>query len=249
MTGRVALVTGGGRGIGAATVRLLAGRGYTVVFNYRCDHQSARALCQQVIEGGGQTQAICADVANEAHVRSLFARMDARFGPLSLLVNNAGLLGAQQRVEQVSAERLEAIFRTNVAGSFLCAREAIKRMSTRHGGSGGVIVNVSSVAARTGSPNEYVDYAASKGAVDTFTVGLAREVAADGIRVSAVRPGFIETDIHASGGEPDRVQRLAQSIPLRRPGQPEEVAEAIAWLASDSASYAVGSILDLAGGV
>lgn len=248
MAAPVLLVTGGGRGIGAATARLAAARGYTVAINYRRDAVAAHVLVERIRADGGRAAAFVADIAVEAEVERLFAEVDGAFGPLDALVNNAGVLETQMRVEAMDAARVQRILATNVVGPLLCCREAIRRMSTRRGGRGGAIVNVSSVAARTGSPGEYVDYAASKGALDTLTVGLAQEVAADGVRVSAVRPGFIHTDMHASGGEPDRVERVKAFVPMKRGGQPEEVARAILWLLSEEASYTSGTFLDVAGG-
>lgn len=245
---KVMLITGGGRGIGAATARLAAARGYAVCINYRSDHDAARALVADITREGGRAVAMAADVADEAQVVALFRRIDAELGTLTALVNNAGMLERQCRVEDIDAARLARIFATNVTGPFLCAREAVRRMSTRHGGRGGAIVNVSSMASRLGAPGEYVDYAASKGSIDTLTVGLAREVAAEGIRVNAVRPGLIHTDIHASGGEPGRVDRIGPTLPMGRGGTPEEVAHAILWLLSEEASYATGSFIELAGG-
>ncbi|WP_312980731.1 SDR family oxidoreductase [Atlantibacter sp.] len=244
----IALVTGGSRGIGKATALLLAQQGMRVVVNYHRDQQAAQATVEEIIQAGGEALAWQADVSNEQQVVTMFTAIDEAWGPVNVLVNNAGILSTQCRVENLTAERINRVLSTNVTGYFLCCREAVKRMSTEHGGSGGAIVNVSSVAARLGSPGEYVDYAASKGAVDTLTTGLSLEVAAQGIRVNGVRPGFIYTDMHASGGEPGRVDRVAPAIPMRRGGQPEEVAQAIAWLVSDNASYVTGSFIDLAGG-
>lgn len=243
----VLIVTGGNRGIGAATARLAAHAGYSVCLSYRSHSQEAAAVVADIEARGGQAIAVAADVAREADVVRLFQQADA-LGPLRALVNNAGILEPQARVEDLSAERLARVFAVNVIGSFVCAREAVRRMSTRHGGGGGAIVNVSSAASRLGSPGEYVDYAASKGAIDTFTIGLAKEVAAEGIRVNAVRPGVIHTAIHASGGEPDRVERVKAGVPMQRGGQPEEVAQAVMWLLSDAASYCTGSIVDVSGG-
>ncbi len=244
----VLLITGGGRGIGAATARLAAARGYAVAINYRHDASTANALVDQIRAEGGIASAFAADVGEEAEVTGLFEAVERTLGPLAALVNNAGVLETQMRVEAMDAARIRRILATNVVGPLLCCREAIRRMSTRHGGQGGAIVNVSSVAARTGSPGEYVDYAASKGAVDTLTIGLAQEVAGDGIRVNAVRPGFIHTDMHASGGEPGRIERVKAFVPMKRGGQPEEIAHAILWLLSAEASYCSGALVDIAGG-
>ena len=248
MSKQVLLVTGGSRGIGAATVRLAAARGYAVGINYVRSREKAEALAREIVAAGGASVAIGADVSVESEVVRMFERMDAALGRVTALVNNTGVLESQMRVEDMDAARLGRIFATNVVGPLLCAREAVRRMSTRRGGSGGAIVNVSSIAARLGAPGEYVDYAASKGAVDTLTVGLAKEVAAEGIRVNGVRPGVIYTDIHASGGEPGRVERVASGVPVQRGGQPEEVARAILWLLSEEASYTTGAILDVTGG-
>lgn len=244
----IALITGGSRGIGKATALLLAQQGLRVVVNYHRDRQAAQEVVEEITRAGGEALAWQADVSDEQQVVTMFTAIDEAWGPVNVLVNNAGILASQCRVENLTAERINRVLSTNVTGYFLCCREAVKRMSTEHGGSGGAIVNVSSVAARLGSPGEYVDYAASKGAVDTLTTGLSLEVAAQGIRVNGVRPGFIYTEMHASGGEPGRVDRVAPAIPMRRGGQPEEVAQAIAWLVSDSASYVTGSFIDLAGG-
>lgn len=245
---KIIVITGGSRGIGAATARLAAARGYAVCVNYLKNHVAANTVVDEIRSGGGQAITVAGDVAVEADVVNLFKAVDAQLGPVTALVNNAGILETQMRVEDMDAGRLNRIFATNVTGCFLCAREAVRRMSTRHGGNGGAIVNVSSGASRLGAAGEYVDYAASKGAVDTLTIGLSREVADEGIRVNAVRPGYIYTDIHASGGEPGRVDRIKDSVPMKRGGRPEEVANAILWLLSDEASYATGTFIDLAGG-
>jgi len=242
------LVTGGSRGIGAATARLAAARGYAVCLSYRSNAAAAASVVNEIDRAGGAAIAVPADVAIEADVLRLFETVDRRFGRLQALVNNAGILERQMRVDEMDAGRIGRVLATNVLGPFLCAREAVRRMSTRHGGSGGAIVNVSSMAATLGSPNEYVDYAASKGAIDSMTVGLAREVATEGIRVNAVRPGVIYTDIHASGGEPGRVDRVKAAVPMRRGGTAEEVARAILWLLSDEASYSTGAFIDVSGG-
>ena len=241
--GKVMLVTGAGRGIGAATARLAAERGYAVCINYLRDRAAADKLAKEI-----GALAVQADVSSEADVVRLFRTVDEKLGRLSALINNAGIVDVRSRVEEMSAARLQRMFAVNVVGSFLCAREAVKRMAKRHGGSGGVIVNLSSVAGRLGSPGDYVDYASAKGAIDTFTVGLAKEVAAEGIRVNAVRPGVIRTEIHATSGDPGRLERIGATAPLARPGEPEEVARAILWLASDEASYTTGSIVDVSGG-
>jgi NAD(P)-dependent dehydrogenase (short-subunit alcohol dehydrogenase family) len=248
MSGGVVMITGAGRGIGAATARLAAQRGYAVCINFLRDRSAAEAVAQAIVSGGGRAAAIGGDVSVETDVRRLFEECDRALGPLTALVNNAGIVARRSRVDAMDAARLQRMFATNVIGAFLCAREAIRRLSTRHGGRGGAIVNVSSAAARLGSPDEYVDYAASKGAIDTMTIGLAKELAEEGIRVNGVRPGFVHTEIHASGGEPDRIERLRGGIPMRRGGEPEEVARAVLWLLSDEASYATGAILDVAGG-
>lgn len=244
----VALISGASRGIGRATALLLAQEGYTVAVNYHHNVKAATEVVNEIISRGGKAIALRADISDEAQVMAMFAGIDRLGEPLSALVNNAGILFTQCAVEDLSAERINRVLSTNVTGYFLCCREAVKRMSHRHGGKGGAIVNVSSAAARLGSPGEYVDYAASKGAVDTLTTGLALEVAAQGIRVNGVRPGFIYTEMHASGGEPGRVERVKAALPMQRGGQPEEVAQAIAWLLSDKASYVTGSFLELAGG-
>lgn len=245
---KVLLVTGGSRGIGAATALLAAQQGYAVAVNYTANSLAADEVVRQIRAGGGQAVAVQADVADEAQVLGMFAKIDAKLGRLSALVNNAGVVDVTARVEDMSVARWKRMFDINVIGTMLCAREAVRRMSHRHGGEGGTIVNVSSAAARLGSPGQYVDYAAAKGAVDAFTIGLAKEVAAEGIRVNAVRPGLIETDIHASGGLPDRVRDLAHQVPMQRGGSAEEVAQAIVWLLSDAASYTTMSLLDVSGG-
>jgi len=245
---RVAIVTGAGRGIGAATAILAASRGYAVCVNYRRSADDARDVVKAIVDAGGRAVAVAADVAVEEDVVRLFETAARELGPVTALVNNAGILERQMRVEDMDAARLRRVLDVNVVGSFLCAREAVKRMSTRHGGMGGAIVNVSSGAARWGSPDEYVDYAASKGAIDTMTIGLSKEVAAEGIRVNAVRPGLVITGIHAAGGEPGRVERMRSSVPLGRGGMPEEVATAILWLLSDEASFTTGAIIDVSGG-
>jgi NAD(P)-dependent dehydrogenase (short-subunit alcohol dehydrogenase family) len=244
----IVLITGASRGIGAATAVLAAERGYDVCVNYRVDRAAADRVVADVEARGGRAIAVAADIAHEAEVVRLFETCDAALGPVTALVNNAAILETQTRVEAIDASRLQRVFATNVFGAFTCAREAVRRMSTAHGGAGGAIVNLSSIAARLGSPGEYVDYAASKGAIETMTVGLSREVAEEGIRVNCVRAGFIYTEIHASGGEPDRVERVKVTVPMKRGGQPEEVARAILWLMSDEASYATGTFVDVAGG-
>ena len=244
----VLVVTGGGRGIGAATARLAAKRGYSVCVNFLRDRASAERVVQDIRDDGGTAIAVPGDVAAEKDVVHLFAACDRSLGHLTALVNNAGIVTRPSRVEAMDSERLHHMFSTNVVGPFLCAREAIKRMSTKHGGKGGAIVNISSGAARLGSPGEWVDYAASKGAIDTMTIGLAKELAGEGIRVNCVRPGFVNTGIHAGAGEPGRIERLRDSIPMKRGGEPEEVARAILWLLSDEASYSTGAIVDVTGG-
>lgn len=245
---KIMLITGGSRGIGAATAILAAGNGYAVAVNYNKNKEAADAVVAGITAKGGKAVAIQADIAIEADVLRLFGETDKQLGRLDCLVNNAGILEKQMRVEDITVDRLNRIFAANITGQFICAREAIKRMSTKYGGNGGTIINVSSIAARLGSPDEYVDYAASKGAIDTFTIGLSREVAAEGIRVNAVRPGLIYTGIHADGGEPGRVDRVKASLPMKRGGQPSEIAEAICWLASEKSSYATGTFIDLGGG-
>ena len=248
MNAPVLLVTGGSRGIGAATALLAAQAGYAVAVNYQSNSLAADEVVRSIRDSGGQAMALQADVSREDEVMAMFARMDAKWGPLAALVNNAGVVDVSSRVDAMGVARLSRMLNTHVLGSFVCAREAVLRMSTRHGGAGGGIVNLSSAASKMGSPGQYVDYAACKGAIDTFTIGLAKEVAAEGIRVNAVRPGIIETEIHASGGEPDRAQRLAPQVPMQRPGSAQEVANAIVWLLSPQASYCTGALLDVGGG-
>ena len=245
---KVLIVTGGGRGIGAATARLAAGRGYAVCVNYRKNQAAADIVVADIEAAGGTALAVGADVASERDVVRLFATVDAQLGPLTALVNNAGVLETQTRVEHIDAARIDRVFATNVRGAFVCAREAVRRLSTKHGGAGGAIVNVSSRAAQLGAPGEYVDYAASKAALDALTIGLAREVAAEGIRVNGVRAGIIDTEIHADGGEPNRVDRLGPTLPMQRGGEAIEVARAILWLLSEEASYSTASFIDVAGG-
>lgn len=245
---KVLLITGSSRGIGAATALLAAREGYRICINYQSDHAAAEHICAQVRELGAQVIAVQADVSDEDEIIGLFARIDAELGPVTHLVNNAATVAQASRVEEMSEFRMLRMMKTNVVGPMLCAKHALLRMSPRHGGKGGSIVNVSSVAARLGSPGEYVDYAASKGAIDTFTLGLSREVAGEGIRVNAVRPGYIFTDFHALSGDPLRVNKLEPGIPMGRGGVAEEVAEAIIWLLSEKASYATGTFIDLGGG-
>lgn len=242
------LITGGGRGIGAAVAKLAAAAGYRVALNYVSNAQAADAVVADIVKAGGEAFAVPGDVGSEADVLAMFEMVDKRYGPLDALVNNAGVVNPKARLDEMDLARFERVMRINVIGSLLCAREAVRRMSTLHGGKGGVIVNVSSVAASIGSAGEYIDYAASKGAIDSMTIGLAREVATEGIRVNAVRPGTIETEIHASGGQPDRAARVAPSIPMKRAGKADEVAQAILWMLSDRSSYATGAILDISGG-
>lgn len=244
----VLLVTGGSRGIGAAISLTAARQGFAVVVNYATNRSAAEAVVAEIVREGGEAVIAEGDVGSAAGIASMYAVVDARFGRLDALVNNAGVVDMTARVDEMSFERIERMFRINVTGSILCAGEAVKRMSTRHGGKGGSIVNISSVAASLGSPGQYVDYAASKGAIDTFTTGLAKEVAAEGIRVNAVRPGIIDTEIHASGGLPDRARDLAHLVPMQRPGQAKEIADAVVFLLSPSASYITGAILDVSGG-
>ena len=245
---KVMLITGGSRGIGAETARLAAARGWNVALSYVSDAAAAASVAAEVSRAGVEALTVRADVGTEADILALFAAVDARFGRLDALVNNAGIVAPKARVDEYDAARVERLMRVNVTGSILCAREVVRRMSTRHGGRGGAIVNVSSVAAVLGSAGEYVDYAASKGAIDSFTVGLAREVATEGIRVNAVRPGTVDTEIHASGGQPDRVARVREFIPMKREGKAHEIAAAIVFLMSDDASYMTGAVIDVSGG-
>jgi NAD(P)-dependent dehydrogenase (short-subunit alcohol dehydrogenase family) len=242
------LITGASRGIGAACARLAAGRGWQVCINYRSDADAAAAIVRTIEDAGGSAFAVQADISQEEEVLKMFAAFDARWGRLDALVNNAGILARQTRVDGMDAARINRILATNVTGSFLCAREAVRRMSTRQGGSGGAIVNVSSRAGVLGAAGEYVDYAASKAALDALTIGLAKEVAGEGIRVNGVRPGLIDTEMHASGGEPGRIERLKSSVPMGRGGEAEEVARAVLWLVSDEASYSTGTFIDVSGG-
>lgn len=248
MTGRALLVTGGGRGIGAATARLAARQGWAVAVNYTANSLAADEVVRAIRAEGGTAMSVQADVAQEDQVLAMFGKIDAKLGRLHGLVNNAGVVDVTARVDEMSVARWRRMFDINVIGSMICAREAVRRMSTKHGGEGGSIVNVSSAASRLGAAGQYVDYAAAKGAIDTFTIGLAREVAAEGIRVNAVRPGLIETDIHASGGLPDRVRDLSHQVPMLRGGTADEVAEAIVWLMSPAASYTTATLMDVSGG-
>ena len=244
----IVLITGGSRGIGAATALLAARRGFAVAVNYARQAEPAQALVRRIEAEGGRAIAVQADVGEEAQVLDMYAQVDAKLGRISALVNNAGIVDMKARLDEMSVARLERMMRINVVGAFVCAREAVRRMSTRHGGTGGVIVNISSAAARLGSPDQYIDYAASKGAIDTLTTGLAKEVAEEGIRVNGVRPGLIDTEIHASGGMPDRAFQLAHTVPMKRTGTAEEVANGIVWLLSPEASYVTGTTIDVTGG-
>jgi NAD(P)-dependent dehydrogenase (short-subunit alcohol dehydrogenase family) len=246
---QVIIITGGSRGIGAATAILAAERGYAVCLTYLRNQAAANRIVNSIEQRGGKAISVAADVASETDVINLFHKVDEQLGCITALVNNAGILEQQMKLEFMDVDRLNRVFATNILGSFMCAKAAVKRMSTLHGGAGGAIVNVSSGAARTGSPGEYIDYAASKGAIDTMTIGLAKEIVNEGIRVNAVRPGVIDTDLHASGGEPNRVDRVKAFIPMKRGGQAIEVAQAILWLLSDEASYTTGSFIDVAGGL
>ena len=245
---RVALVTGGSRGIGAACALLAAKDGWSVAVNYAQNSLAADEVVRQIRTAGGTAMAVQADVGDESQVKRMFEQVDAKMGRLSALVNNAGVVDMAQRVDEMSVARLERMFRINVIGSFICAREAVRRMSTKHGGSGGAIVNLASAASRLGSPGQYVDYAAAKGAIDVFTLGLGKEVAAEGIRVNAVRPGLIDTEIHASGGLPNRAHELAHLVPMQRPGTADEVARAIVWLMGEGSAYTTSSVVDVTGG-
>jgi NAD(P)-dependent dehydrogenase (short-subunit alcohol dehydrogenase family) len=247
LTDKVVIITGGSRGIGRATALAAATRGFRVCIGYASNEAAAKQVVGAIEAKNGKAIAVKCDVAEESDILAMFAAAD-KFGTLGALVNNAGIIGPSMRVEEMSVERIQRMMAVNVTGSIMCAREAVKRMSTRNGGKGGVIVNLSSVAAKLGSPNTYVDYAASKGAIDSFTVGLGHEVADEGIRVAAIRPGLIDTEIHASGGEPDRAHRLAGNVPMKRVGTAEEIANAIVWLMSDDASYVTSAILDVSGG-
>jgi len=247
LTDRVVIITGGSRGIGRATAIAAAARGFQVCVGYASNEAAARSVVSTIEAKNGKATAVKCDVGNESDILALFKAAD-KFGTLGALINNAGIVGPTSRVDEMSAERIQRMMAVNVTGSILCAREAVKRMSMRHGGQGGVIVNLSSVASKLGSPNTYVDYAASKGAIDSFTIGLGHEVAGEGIRVAAIRPGLIDTEIHASGGEPDRAHRLSSAVPMKRVGTADEIASAIVWLMSDDASYVTSAILDVSGG-
>jgi NAD(P)-dependent dehydrogenase (short-subunit alcohol dehydrogenase family) len=247
LTDKVAIITGGSRGIGRATAIAAAARGFRICVGYASNEAAARQVVAAIEAKNGKAIAVKCDVSRESDILALFKAAD-EFGTLGALINNAGIVGRTSRVDEMSAERISQMMAVNVTGSMLCAREAVKRMSTRHGGKGGVIVNLSSVAAKLGSPNTYVDYAASKGAIDSFTIGLGHEVAGEGIRVAAIRPGLIDTDIHASGGEPDRAHKLSHMVPMKRVGTADEIANAIVWLMSDEASYVTSAILDVSGG-
>ncbi|MBF8674291.1 SDR family oxidoreductase [Pseudomonas fulva] len=244
----VILITGASRGIGAATALLAARHGYHLCINYRSNDEAAEAIFSQVRTLGAKAIAVRADVSSEAEIIAMFQRIDEHLGPITALVNNAATIAPQSRLEYLTEVRLLNMMKSNIVGPMLCAKHAVLRMAARHGGKGGAIVNVSSMAARLGSPNEYIDYAASKGALDTFTLGLAKELAAEGVRVNGVRPGYIHTGFHALSGDPDRVSKLEPGLPMGRGGRPEEVAEAILWLLSDKASYSTGSFIDLSGG-
>ncbi len=246
---KVVLITGSSRGIGAATAILAAQSGFAVVVNYARNKRAAEEIVSKIKEAGGDAIAIKADISNEKEITNLFNEIDNIYGSIDALVNNAGILEKQMSFEEMDTERLNRVFTINIIGQMICSREAIKRMAFKNGGTGGVIVNVSSIASKTGSPGEYVDYAASKGAIDTFTIGLSKEVASEGIRVNGVRPAFIHTEIHATGGEPDRINRIKSKIPLQRGGLDEEVAEAILWLISDKSSYSTGTFINVTGGV
>jgi NAD(P)-dependent dehydrogenase (short-subunit alcohol dehydrogenase family) len=245
---RTLLITGASRGIGAATAVMAAQRGWDVAVNYTRDATAAAAVAAQVRAAGRRAFTVQADVGDEAQVLAMFERFDREWGPLGGLVNNAGVVDVAARVDEMSRTRIERMFAINVFGSIYCAREAVKRMSSKHGGSGGSIVNLSSVASKLGSPAQYVDYAAAKGAIDVFTLGLAREVATEGVRVNAIRPGIIDTDIHASGGQPERARQLAPQIPMQRPGTADEIAAMVVWLLSEEASYTTGAVIDITGG-